>query len=219
MTSQIPPEKWERSKAKAVLKQLLKSDDLYMNMHKEHLYLLSPELFGQYRKDYFVEKVEDLKATIKENKKQNKLQEKALVADRVKFPKNPITFWGYRRWDDSEAKRQLREDIKNGLQKTMKPEQLRTSKMNVYGEFPLAIFRKHIYQEEYAQVGRSYWMNKKEETKKKKENKAKRNQDPLWKKTVEELRNDLRALGLKVSGKKEELIQRLRNHNIPSHNN
>ena len=95
MTSQIPPEKWERSKAKAVLKQLLESDDLYMNMHEEHLYLLSPELFGQYRKDYFVEKVEDLKATIKENKKQNKLQEKALVADRVKFPKNPITFWGY----------------------------------------------------------------------------------------------------------------------------
>jgi hypothetical protein len=45
----------------------------------------------------------------------------------------------------------------------MNPKDLHQSQIDVYGLFPLGIFRRHIYQEEYAQSGRSYWMNKKQE--------------------------------------------------------
>lgn len=221
------PEPWKNSKAKAHLKQLLESDDTYMEMPEAELYLLSPDLFGQYREDRFVCNVKNLKKSIKDDKNQSTLQEAALVHDRQLFPKSPVTFWGYGRWDESEAKTQLRKDVRNNKQKTMKPAELRESRIEVYGQFPLGVFRKHIYQEEYAQTGRSYWMHKKEE-KKKKETEAKKKkkkkpkgrhpqgdsapEDPLWSKTVKQLQDDLRTLGLKVSGKKNELILRIRNH-------
>jgi hypothetical protein len=87
-------------------------------------------------------------------------------------------FLGYGRWDDAGAKTKLREDIKNNVHKNIKPNQLRQSKIEAYGEFPLGVFRKHIYQEEYAQTGRSYWLQKKDEKKKKDEEKTKPSSRP-----------------------------------------
>ena len=58
------PERWEHSKAKAVLKELLESDDSFMEMDEAELYRLSPELFGQYRQDRFKDNAKKLKKKI-----------------------------------------------------------------------------------------------------------------------------------------------------------
>jgi hypothetical protein len=90
----------------------------------------------------------------------------------------------------------------------LKPKDLRQSKIENYGKFPLGVFRSHIYQEKYAQTGRSYWMHKKEEMKRKeKTHKSNQAQDLLWNKTVSKLEDDLRQLSLKTSGKKEDAFQ------------
>ena len=141
------PERWEHSKAKAVLKQLFESDESMMKKDEEELYHLSPDLFGQYRFDRFKENSKNLKKKITEDREMNAFQEAALVHDRQMFPKNSNTHWGYGRWDQAEAKTQLRADVKNNLHKSMKPKDLRQSKIEVYGQFPLDVFRNHIYQE------------------------------------------------------------------------
>ncbi|KAL3941413.1 MAG: hypothetical protein SGARI_000612 [Bacillariaceae sp.] len=54
------PEPWRNSEAKAQVKLLIESDDLYMNMCEHELYLLS-DLFQQYAEDRFVDNVQNLK--------------------------------------------------------------------------------------------------------------------------------------------------------------
>jgi hypothetical protein len=66
----------------------------------------------------------------------------------------------------------LKQDVKNNKNLypvKLKPQSFQKTRPE-YQEFPLEIFRKHIYQEQYAQVGQSYWMAKKAEKKKKKTN-------------------------------------------------
>jgi hypothetical protein len=67
------------------------------------------------------------------------------------FQKKKITFWGYPRLDDHEAKRLLRKDVQEGKQTTMEPKALHQTKDEYCLDFPLHVFRKHTYQEEYAQ--------------------------------------------------------------------
>jgi SAP domain len=110
----------------------------------------------------------------------------------------------------------VHDDIKQMKHATTKPKEFQQSNA-AYMMFPPHIFRKHIYQEEYAQVGRSYWMNKKKE-KAEQEKKAKTkaaeyaNKDVLFRKTVDQLKDDLRKYGLPVSGKKAQLVGRVRSH-------
>lgn len=156
------PEPWRNSEAKAQVKLLIESDDLYMNMCEHELYLLS-DLFQQYAEDRFVDNVQNLKKSLKAEEEQVAIQEAALVHDRKLFPKKSMTYWGYPRWDTHEAKALLRKDVQQKKQTGMEPKELHQTRDAYNLDFNLGVFRKHIYQEEYAQVGRSYWMNKKKE--------------------------------------------------------
>ena len=117
------PEPWRNSEAKAQLKLLLESDDMYMNMPEHELYLLS-EMFQQYPEHRFIDNAGNLKKSIKSHRQQVARQEAALQHDRELFPKQQTTFWGYPRWDTHEAKALLRKDVQQNRQTTMEPKQL-----------------------------------------------------------------------------------------------
>ena len=53
---------------------------------------------------------------------------------------------GYPEWDGSDAQKQLKEDISNGLHDEMQPIELWCFREE-YDDFPLKVFRDHIYQE------------------------------------------------------------------------
>jgi hypothetical protein len=202
------PEPWRNSDAKKTLKTLLESDDFFMNMKENDLYNLSPMLFHPYDKERFVSNVKNMKKAMKDEKALVAFQVDALAQDLKKFPAKSETFWGYKPWCNSAAKTLLQKDVQEKVHLTMSPKDLHQSK-DEYKQFPLKVFRKHIYQEDYAQLGRSYWMRKKEQKKKSKKKTAKDKQMSFREMTIAQLKVELRARSLKVSGKKQELIERL----------
>jgi hypothetical protein len=78
-------------------------------------------------------------------------QEEALKHDRNLFPKKENNLLGISTMGDHEAKRLLRKDVQEGKQTTMEPKALHQTKDEYCLDFPLHVFRKHTYQEEYAQ--------------------------------------------------------------------
>ena len=167
------PPAWRDSDAKKELKKLLEDDvdGAWHRMDPTVLHQMSP-LFSQYPKDRFVCNLKNLKASVAENKTAIAFDQAAYESDRSKFPVQIIGCRGYKRWDISDAKPALRLDVQNGNHTRCKPKELQKTREE-YQDFPLKVFRKHIIQEEYAQKGRSYWMHKKEQKKKEKQNKKK----------------------------------------------
>ena len=188
-----------------------------MELDERVMYQMSED-FQQYDITRFVSNVKNLKKSIKAEKNRVAFEEAAMVSDRQKFPKAGMTYWNYIRFDTSEAKEALRKDVKDKKHNTMKPSEFQETR-EAYKQFPLKVFRKHIYQEEYAQIGRSYWMNKKlqkeardKEAKKRARQMNRQDRDPLYNKTVAQLKDDLRHHGLRVGGKKKDLVLRLQAH-------
>jgi hypothetical protein len=72
----------------------------------------------------------------------------ALDNDRQLFPEvlGNDAGRGYPKWGPSQAKQLLKADVGAGLHKTMTPMELHLSRPE-YQEFPLKVFRNHIYQE------------------------------------------------------------------------
>ncbi|KAL3922635.1 MAG: hypothetical protein SGILL_002105 [Bacillariaceae sp.] len=141
-------------------------------------------LFMQYPEARFVSNLKNLKESIAKDKDATEFDEAAYLHDLKLFPRSEMSVRGYKRWDRSAAQKLLRKDVK--LKRYLVPVKLKPQEFQKtrpeYLEFPLEIFRKHIYQEEYAQIGRSYWMAKKE-AKKKKKAEAKKAGKKLSKKT------------------------------------
>jgi hypothetical protein len=145
------------------------------------------------------------------------LDDAALRSDRNHYP---IDTEG--RWPGSEAERLLKEDIDEGKHLTMTPSELYNHPdREPYREFGQTKFRKHIHQEVRSRKDSLYWTQLKEQKKAgKEEKKAKKEakkmeEEEMMKagfggKTVADLKAECRRRGLQVSGKKAELIDRLR---------
>ena len=56
------------------------------------------------------------------------------------------TAHGYPEWDGSEADKQLKADIDEGLHEVLEPAELWNLR-EAYDDYPLPVFRDHIYQE------------------------------------------------------------------------
>jgi hypothetical protein len=169
------PPAWRYSEAKTTLRTLLENDNdgKVHAMDPQDVYRLSP-LFQLYKYSNFRTNLKSLKESMKAEKGIALADEQALLHDRTLIPKMTMTVRGYPCWEGSDAKTLLRNDVKEKKQKGSKPAELRGTREE-YKNFPLAVFRKHIYQEEYAQSGRSYWMHKKH-LKQQEKKRAKKNQ-------------------------------------------
>jgi hypothetical protein len=155
------PPPWRTSEAKKALVALLDNDvdGRIHNMSGDDVYRLSP-LFQLYAKNNFKTNLRNLKDSHRKTLENVARHENALEHDRKIVPKKTLTPRLYPRFDYSGAKKLLAEDVKQGKHKEVKPILFHQSRPE-YQQFPLDVFRKHIYQEELAQNGRSYWMNKK----------------------------------------------------------
>jgi hypothetical protein len=164
-TQSKPPPPWRHSKAKEVLQALLQSDldGSIHAMDADDVYKLSP-LFAPYKIGNFKTNLENLKSSIAGNAEAVRSDHQALRHDQHKLSStfSTLTSRGYPRWETSAAKNMLARDIKEKKHQVANatPNDLWKSRPE-YQQFPLEVFRQHIYQEEYSQSGRSYWMHKK----------------------------------------------------------
>jgi|688.fasta_scaffold1073902_1 hypothetical protein len=158
-----PPSPWRQSKAKDALRELLESDvdGRIHSMSAEDVYKLSP-LFQVYKLNNFKTNLGNLKHAIADNNEAVRFDHQALDHDKARFSGNVATTTPRKhpRWETSAAKCLLERDIQESKHKDMKPKEFWESRPE-FKKFPLEVFRGHIYQEEYAQKGRSYWMHKK----------------------------------------------------------
>jgi hypothetical protein len=121
----------------------------------------------------------------------------------------------------SEAEKLLKSSIANGDHLAMKPKALYED-TNAYHMFTLDQFRKHIDQERRSRKESLYWLVYKDKKKKtRQENQLKKEAkaamiaaDPLQGHMVKELKEMLRFQSLGTQGKKQELIQRLKNDKV-----
>lgn len=164
-TDAAPP--WRNSEAKAHLKMLLENDTdgYWHSLAPRDLYKMS-ELFQKYPEDRFLCNLRSLKASTKSELQAVAADKRYFENDQKVYEPQEVDACGQKRWDRSAAKPLLHADVKNKIHVNQTPKKLWMSRTE-YQEFDLNTFRGHIYQEEYAQSGRSYWQWVKEEKRKK----------------------------------------------------
>ena len=157
------PPPWGTSIAKERLKKILIDDlDGKINaMDAAAVQMLSP-LFGYYPKDRFKDNLENLKDSILREKTAVKNDEEFFAHDKQLIMKTKKRFdRGYPPWETSQAKKLLRKDVGGKKHDNVFPKKLWETRPE-YMMFPLHVFRGHIHQEHISQVGRGYWLHKKQ---------------------------------------------------------
>ena len=89
-------------------------------------------------------------------------EEAAYNEDMLTIPHAEITSKGYPFWNKHPASKLLEEDETSGVAREMRPKQLWASRIE-YQDFPLSVFRKHIYQLRMKQLAVPYWQYKRNE--------------------------------------------------------
>jgi hypothetical protein len=139
-------EPWISSRTKKLLSDDIMNGVVTDNMHWEVVIGIRPQ-FGQTVRRLFESRLSSLRKQINRAKGIAVDEEAALAHDRALFPAPTHNHRGEPRWDGSKAQRLLKQDVSNGLQKTMKPAQFHMTRPE-FQVYPLAVFRGHIYQEE-----------------------------------------------------------------------
>lgn len=85
-----------------------------------------------------------------------------LANDRFFHPWSTVNYRGEPEWAGSDAETLLEIDVQEGKSRLMAPDKLHKSRLQ-YQEFPLEVFRGHIYQEEQTQKWKKQWVNGKKE--------------------------------------------------------
>ena len=107
----------------------------------------------------FSARLRDARKTINTKQGSTKVGITGLAADRVAFPPMTHDVDGRRRWEGSAAEKLLKEDMKEGMHKIMKPKELWESRAE-YAEFELKVFRNHIYQSHKTKIFRDFKASK-----------------------------------------------------------
>jgi hypothetical protein len=175
--------------------------------------LLDPA-YTKVPKENFANNLRELRKRLAKQKDWAEKDAAGLASDRRI---HPIEIEG--RWPGSKAESLLKEAIEEGKHLTMKPKDL-YEEHDAYKEFTADQFRKHIDQEVRSLRDSLYWLVLKDKKKKKRSEKEAKKEakaaviraDPLLGHTVPQLKDMLRSHGLKVTGTKQELIERLKGH-------
>ena len=127
------------------------------NMTAEEIWQLHPK-FKCYPIADFKKHNKNMIILTRKKRKQIKKEEKALMQDWIAFPRKSTTGRNVPFWDTHIASSMLKEDESDGTAKKISPKALWESREE-YQEFPLAIFRKHIYQERSKQLSAAFWQH------------------------------------------------------------
>jgi hypothetical protein len=139
---------WKDSDAKKLLYQDLISGLIPLeDMEPRVVYLQRPE-FADFEISHFRDRLRDLRRQITDKNNSAASDSAALARDRLIYPKKTHNHRGEPRWEGSEAERLLRLDMDDGKHNRMKPMDLYNSREEYYANYPLAVFRGHINQED-----------------------------------------------------------------------
>lgn len=147
-------EEWKKSEAKRLLIRLINDDNSWVHrMSPEDIYKSNP-MFENYPLPKFKEYLKCLQKGAADLKEIVGVNEQEIWQELIAFPREEMTDRGYPFWDTHPARALLENDIKDreadaddgDADDGMKPKQLWESREE-YKEFPLSVFRGHIYQE------------------------------------------------------------------------
>jgi hypothetical protein len=143
-------EKWKNSKAKALLIRLLldSTSDIH-NKSPEEVWE-SSEWFQKFPMHRFVGNLMNIKETLEVKGKVVKEDILLIEAELAALKLSNMTKRGYPHWHTHAAKKLLADDVMLEQNKAMKPKDFRVTRQE-YKEFPLDVFRSHIYQEQRKQ--------------------------------------------------------------------
>ena len=130
-------------------------------MTHEQIWQSSP-LFQKYELEKFKSYNSNMKKLTDKRRQLIRIEMAAYREDMLTLPPATITSRGYPFWNKHRASELLKEDEANGVAKEMQPKQLWKSRVE-YQDFPLPVFRKHIYQERMKQLAAPYWQYKRNE--------------------------------------------------------
>ena len=148
------PVPWRNSKAKKLLrKDIIKGK--CDGKGPQEVYKMRPE-YKPYVYERFRDNLRALRAKIKEEQELAAFDMAALAHDLAIYPTPDASPHGYPRWAGSEAERKLKLAITEGTHKDMTPLHLHQSEPE-FDEFPLRVFRNHLYQELRSRAERAYW--------------------------------------------------------------
>lgn len=161
------PLSWKDSAAKVLALRLLADESSWVHQASiEEVHEREP-IFKQYPLKDFKRNYKNLIKRIQEEKACIAFDQSALNKEKELFPRNPTTVRGNPFWDGHIAQTLLAEDVKSGRSSTMKPSELRESRVE-YQDFPLPIFRPHVYQEQRKVREGVYWQKKRNDKARKK---------------------------------------------------
>lgn len=135
-------------------------------MAVEDIWRSSPE-FQKYELEKFKTYLSNMKKLTNKRKELIEKEEAAYEMDMLTLPHADLTSRGIPFWNRHDASKLLKEDEANGTAKSMKPKQLWQSRKE-YQDFPLSVFRKHIYQERMKNLAAPFWQYKRNKAAKKK---------------------------------------------------
>jgi hypothetical protein len=150
---------WRNSDAKKLLLEWI-LEGRVAGMKPKQVYALD-DIFKPFKYDNFVGNLNRLRKKVGTRLVLVEFDQAAFDHDQLLYPTSATTQRGYPRWPGHEAKRLLKEDIDEGKHETMTPLALYKTRPAEYGQFPLDVFRDHLYQEVRGRKERGYWLNKK----------------------------------------------------------
>jgi hypothetical protein len=146
----IEPEiPWAESKAKALLMQDIIDGVVPKNpcstMPTNVIFTSRPE-YAEYGYSAFSGRLSRLRAQINRELKRAEDDLAAFNNYKAHNVVHKMSAHGYPEWDGSDAQKQLKLDIDDGLHEILEPKELWCYR-EVYDSFPLRVFKDHIYQE------------------------------------------------------------------------
>ncbi|KAL7539090.1 hypothetical protein ACHAWF_006291, partial [Thalassiosira exigua] len=150
---------WKNSHARLLLNKLFRDDKSFVHrMTAEEIHASNP-LFKNYPLPKFKDYLKGIKEVAAKESEIVKMNEKEIWQDELAFPRKEMTCRGYPFWDTHPARALLEEDIKSGNTEKEEPKKVWESRAE-YMQFPLHVFRGHIYQEMRRQRERPGWVVK-----------------------------------------------------------
>jgi hypothetical protein len=157
--------KWKDSVAKETLKEDIVSGKVTADMKPKQVFAMHKELYEPYAKN-FTANYRSLQKSIQNLWDRRDEDHEAVFHDLEVYPRSKDDLRGYPRWDGSAAQWLLKQDVSAGKHKEMKPKVLQQTREE-YKPYPLKVFSGHVNQEKTSRLGKSYWLNRKKDKKKK----------------------------------------------------
>ena len=147
--SKEPEIPWAESKTRELLLQDIIDEvvprEPCSSMPSQTIFTSRPE-YAEYGYEKFCSRLSRLRVQVKREVKRSDDDLAAFNNFKANNIAHAVTAHGYPEWEGSDAQKQLKKDIDDGYHDLLEPKELWLFR-EVYDDFPLVVFKDHIYQE------------------------------------------------------------------------